>query len=192
MWLLPRSRHQRGRLLHELQRRHHQVRSRVAPGGPQLQHHLPERRRLAQDHRGQPGCAADREDPHAPGAAGRLWTQERACARSFASGRAPPSGADPWRRIASGLRLPNRERSGDPAPRGRWSRLRSRLYVCKGSRLLARGNPRTVPERERRPMALPMCKLPAANDAAGCWTMGLCPSGKGGSPAEEERVTPLR
>jgi len=39
----PRPRHQRSQPLHELQRRHHQVRGAVAPGGLQPQHHLPGR-----------------------------------------------------------------------------------------------------------------------------------------------------
>ena len=36
----PRPRHQRGQPLHELQRRHHQVRGAVAPGGLERDHHL--------------------------------------------------------------------------------------------------------------------------------------------------------
>ena len=62
---------------------------------------LPELRRRAEDHCGDPGAAGHREDPHAPGSAG--------------PGAA--SGASPWPSPASGLTLPNRDRSGDPAIR---------------------------------------------------------------------------
>ena len=62
---------------------------------------LPELRRRAEDHRGHPGAAGCREDPHAPGLGG-------ACSASCAS---------PWPGSASGLTLPNRDRSGDPAPK---------------------------------------------------------------------------
>jgi CheY-like chemotaxis protein len=37
----PWPRHQRGQALHELQRRHHDVRGAVAPGSLELEHHLP-------------------------------------------------------------------------------------------------------------------------------------------------------
>ena len=59
---------------------------------------LPKLRRRAQDHCGHPGATCDREDPHAPGAAGA----------------GTPSGASPWPGATSGLTLPNRDGSGDP------------------------------------------------------------------------------
>lgn len=72
----------------------------------------------------------DRADPHTPGIAGRLWTQERACARSCASegvrackrerglqGRAPHRApargqalqAEPGHEQSSGLFMPGEE-----------------------------------------------------------------------------------
>ena len=62
---------------------------------------LPELRRPADCHCGHPGAAGDREDPHAPGIAGTRTA----------------SGSGPWPGAASGLRLPNRDRSDNPATR---------------------------------------------------------------------------
>ena len=62
---------------------------------------LPELRRRAEDHCGDPGSAGDRENPHAPGIAG-------ACTAS---------GAGRWPGAASGLTLPNLDGSCDLAPR---------------------------------------------------------------------------
>ena len=73
----------------------------MRPSGRLLRGALPALRRRAQDHCGDPGCAGNREHPHAPGIAG-------ACTAT---------GSCPWPGFASGLRLPNRVRSGDPLPR---------------------------------------------------------------------------
>ena len=62
---------------------------------------LPELRRRAEDHRGDPGAAGDREGPHVPGAAG-------ACAATLSC---PRSSA------ASGLTIPIHPCSGGPARR---------------------------------------------------------------------------
>jgi hypothetical protein len=71
---------------------------------PRLRHRprlLPELRRRAEDHCRHPGTAGHREDPHAPGVAS-------ACTAS---------GASPWPGPASGLTLPNRNRSGEATAR---------------------------------------------------------------------------
>ena len=63
---------------------------------------LPELRRRAEDHRGDPGAAGDREDSHASGSAGQGAS---ACAR-------------PWVADASGLRSSSQHVSGSPVLRG--------------------------------------------------------------------------
>ena len=60
---------------------------------------LPELRRRAEDHRGDSGAAGDREDPQLLGSASA----------------GTPLGACGWPGAASGLTLPNRDRSGDAA-----------------------------------------------------------------------------
>lgn len=62
---------------------------------------LPELKRRAEDQCGDPGAAGDREEPYAPGVAGQ----------GTASCAGPRPGS------ASGLPLPNRDSSGDPASR---------------------------------------------------------------------------
>ncbi len=62
---------------------------------------LPELRWRSEDHCGDPGAAGDREDPHAPGAAGARAT----------------AGAGPVPGAASGLTIPIHHRSGGPQSR---------------------------------------------------------------------------
>jgi galactarate dehydratase len=75
----------------------------------------------------QPGAGdlSGRENSHAPGIAG--------------AGTA--SCAGPWPGAASGLTLPNRDRSGDPGNQGHWSRLRPRVFGTNGCGPTTRGNP---------------------------------------------------
>jgi hypothetical protein len=119
----------------------------------------------AEDHRCDPGTASDLRDPHAPGAAGRLWTQERACARSSASrgsrlqartrlaGPGTPGRQPVTRRF-------NRPDAAQPRPfrrpdaQGRWSRPRPRACGTGERGLMTRCNPQTASEREHFRCAL--------------------------------------
>ena len=61
----------------------------------------PELRWRVEDHRGDPGAAGDREDPHAPGSAGQ----------------GAAKGASPWAAAASGLTFPTQHVSGGQVPK---------------------------------------------------------------------------
>jgi hypothetical protein len=74
-----------------------QARVRPRPGA------LPELRRRAEDHRGDPGATGDREDPHAPGVAGQGTTALAGSRSSAASGLTIPTphcSSGPARRAA--------------------------------------------------------------------------------------------
>ena len=88
--------------------------------------------RRAEDHRGDPGSAGDREDPHPPGSAG---AGTPACAGLLARRCKRLDDSD----------SPLFER---PNTQGRWSRLRAGGYGTDGCGQTRRDNPRTVPEND--------------------------------------------
>ncbi len=130
---------------------------------------LPELRRRAEDHRGDHGAAGDREDPEAPGSAGRLWTQEHACARSCASGgvrdcqrehglqgRAPPRAPARRSQLQAARDPPANtlQAARCPGPPGSHAPEILRAEVC---RLMERENPNATPLRG----ALRRCDRPS-------------------------------